>query len=68
MSKTKVVFVPEKSFDFGNFHRFKDCEVGRNTTDYGRCSSCGEAVFKGAERCENCGAEFGRWFDLGGVI
>lgn len=67
MGKSNIVFIPDKSFSYARHERLKDFEIQRVSIFQGRCENCLEAVPQGADRCENCGAEFGRYFDLGGV-
>jgi len=69
MDAKNILFVCQKDLDKGrvSYHPLKDYEVGRVLRVHGQCESCGEDVQDGSARCENCGAEFGRYFDLGGV-
>lgn len=69
MSDKNILFVCQKDLDNGrvNLHPIKDREVGRVLSVHGQCEYCGEDVQGGSARCENCGAEFGRYFDLEGV-
>jgi len=63
MMKTNLVFVKEKDVDFSKLR--KEWEVAKIVNDCGMCSSCQSPVRFKAEICPYCGAEFGRFFDVG---
>ena len=68
MSGENIIFIKEKNVDLGKLHPIKDCQIGHVYEDHGCCSCCGEGVPIGADFCANCGAEFGRAFDLSGIL